>query len=405
MAVTDAPRRRGRAQELRRFLVAVFALYAACAMMDATVNNFLDARFSLSGFARSFLELPRELPGMLVIFIAALLGFLCSRRLAAAAMMFCALGALLIGLAPVNFSVTVVWLFIYSIGFHLFAPLLQGIGMELAATGKEGARLGQLNSVRNAAAIAGSFLVWLGFSHLQFDFMLSFLLTAALFTAAALLLRRLPRDAAPAPRRAFFTFHREYTLFYVLAILFGARKQLFITFAPWVIVTIFHQPTQTMGTLLTLGGIIGIFFQPLLGRAVDRFGERTVLAAEAVLLIGVCALYGLAGMLFSETTAFYVTCAMFLADQMLLSVSMARSTYMKKIARQHADIQAALTMGVSLDHVFSIIVALIGGVLWNFFGYQYVFLMGALIAAVNFFVALRVRVPAAVIPHPGKPNS
>jgi predicted MFS family arabinose efflux permease len=78
---------------------------------------------------------------------------------------------------------------------------------------------------------------------------------------------------------------------------------------------------------------------------------------------------------------------------MVFSVSMARSTYMKKIAKQPADIQPTLTAGVTIDHVFSITAALVGGVIWSRYGFQYVFLFGMLIAILNFFVALRVRVP------------
>jgi hypothetical protein len=76
-----------------------------------------------------------------------------------------------------------------------------------------------------------------------------------------------------------------------------------------------------------------------------------------------------------------------------MSVSMARSTYMKKIAMQPGDIQPALTTSVTIDHFFSIVIALIGGAVWNTFGYQYVFLMGVFIAAANFFVALKIRIP------------
>jgi hypothetical protein len=76
-----------------------------------------------------------------------------------------------------------------------------------------------------------------------------------------------------------------------------------------------------------------------------------------------------------------------------MSVSMARSTYMKKIALQDSDIQPALSASITIDHLFSISVALIGGVIWNRFGFQYVFLFGVLIAVVNFFATLRIKIP------------
>jgi MFS family permease len=148
-----------------------------------------------------------------------------------------------------------------------------------------------------------------------------------------------------------------------------------------------------MATLLTIGGIIGIFFQPLLGWATDRFGERFILSSEAVMLVFVCFGYGFSRFFFSEDVAFIIACGCFLLDQMLMSVGLARSTYMKKIALRPEDIQPSLTLAITIDHVFSILVALVGGVIWNTLGYQYVFLLGVGIAAINFFVALQVRVP------------
>jgi hypothetical protein len=80
---------------------------------------------------------------------------------------------------------------------------------------------------------------------------------------------------------------------------------------------------------------------------------------------------------------------------------MARSTFMKKIALVPGDIQAALTAGITIDHVFSISIALLGGLIWNTFGYQYVFLMGVGIAAINIFAASSIRLPEpAAAPQP-----
>ncbi len=132
--------------------------------------------------------------------------------------------------------------------------------------------------------------------------------------------------------RTFLKLKKEYSLYYALIIISGARKQIFLTFAPWVLVKVFNQPTQTMATLFTIGGVIGILFQPLLGKAIDRLGERIILASEAVLLVFVCFGYGFAEMLLPGNAAFLLVCACFLFDQMLMSVGMARSTYMKKIA-------------------------------------------------------------------------
>jgi predicted MFS family arabinose efflux permease len=361
-------------------------------MIDSTFNNFLNANFALTGFQRSFLEFPRELPGFLVVFVSAALAFLCSRRLGVVAMLLSAAGAFLIGFASSSYAVMIAWLFIYSMGNHLFIPLASTIGMELAREGQDGRRLGQLNAIRNFAAIVGSFIVFLGFKFFGFTFQRTYGLAAALMVVGAVLLFAMTPEPVT-EKRGFLQLHKEYRLYYVLNILSGARKQLFITFAPWVLVNVLGQPTQIMATLFTLGGVIGILFQPLLGWAIDKLGERIVLASEAVVLVFVCFGYGFAKFIFPADTAFLVVCACFLLDQMIFSVGMARATYMKKISKQPDHIQPALTAAVTIDHVFSILAALVGGVIWNAFGFQYVFLFGVGLAAINFFTALQVRLP------------
>jgi predicted MFS family arabinose efflux permease len=381
-------------RELRLFVMASLFMGIAYSIIDSTFNNFLDARFALSGFGRSFLEFPREIPGFLVVFVSALLWFLCSRRLGGLAMVLGIVGTLLIGFASSAYAIMVAWLFIYSLGQHLFLPLSSTIGMELAKEGQTGQRLGQLNAVRNIAAISGSILVFLGFKFLGFNFQHTFALSALAFMLAAVLMFSM-EPVKTQPPKMYLKLHRDYRLYYILAVFYGSRKQLFMTFGPWVLVTVFHQPTQTIAILLTIGGCIGILFQPFLGWAIDRLGERTILVSEAVLLVFVCVGYGFAKSLFPEDVAFLITCACFLLDQLSMSFGMARSTYMRKIARQASDIQPALTVSVTIDHIFSISLALLGGVIWNAFGFQYVFLMGAFFAIGNFFAALQVRLPSS----------
>jgi predicted MFS family arabinose efflux permease len=110
-----------------------------------------------------------------------------------------------------------------------------------------------------------------------------------------------------------------------------------------------------------------------------------------VLLVVVCLGYGFSRFMFAESTAFLFICGFYLLDQMLMSVNMARSMYMKKIAIKEDHIQPALTAGVTIDHIFSISIALLGGVVWNLFGFQYVFLIGVMIAALGFLAASRIQ--------------
>lgn len=381
-------------RDLKLFFIAIAAFGFGDAVIAAIFNNFLDARFQIDGLQRTLLEIPRELPGLLVAFVSAMLAFLPSRRMAALSGFFAFAGLILLAFLSGTFYMMMPWLFMYSLGQHLFMPLNQAIGMELAEKGQTGRRLGQVNALRNASGIVGSGMVFLGFQYAHLGYTVSIVIGAISMLAVMVCFFKMVPDK-PHPQEAHLRLHKEYRLYYVLAVLFGTRKQIFLTFAPWVLVTIFDQPTTMIAKLLTLGGLVGIIIQPMVGRMIDRKGERFALSLEAMLLAFVCAGYALAKNLFSPDVAFIVVAACFLLDQTLMSFNIARSTYMKKIAMDPSHVTPTLTMAVSLDHVFSISVAVLGGVLWRHFGYQSVFVAGLGITIVNWLVARRMRGHAA----------
>ena len=175
-------------RELKLFAAVSMLMGIAYSVYDSTFNNFINDRFALTGFQRSLLEFPRELPGFLVVFISALLWFLCGRRLGVFALILGVVGALLIGFTSSTYVIMMLCLFIYSMGQHLFIPLSSSIGMELAHEGQTGRRLGQLNAIRNFATILGSFLVFVGFRFLGFRYQHSFILTAGGLGLAAFLM-------------------------------------------------------------------------------------------------------------------------------------------------------------------------------------------------------------------------
>ncbi|MBN2353067.1 MAG: MFS transporter [Spirochaetales bacterium] len=361
--------------------------------VDSTFNNFLKESFGINSLERSVIELPRELPGFLVAFVSAFLFLLGPRRTAAVANLLAAAGIFCIGLFSINFPVMLVWLFIFSMGQHIFLPLNSSLGIDLAREGGHGRRLGQFGGVQNLAYIGGSLLILLGFGALHFTFRGSYFIAAGGYLLAAVMLFLMKPDK-PVPGRLRLRLKKEYSLFYWLNILYGTRKQIFLTFAPWVLVFEFRQNVQTVAFLLVVAGAIGILFRPILGRLIDRLGERFILAGEGAILVFVCLGYGLTKSLFGPGVGLVVACVCYIMDSLLMSVTMARATYLRKIARSPEEVAPALSMATTIDHAFSISIALLGGVLWSFFGYQAVFLMGAAIAAVNFFSALRIRLPA-----------
>ncbi|HUT74919.1 MAG TPA: MFS transporter [Armatimonadota bacterium] len=383
--------RGGLGRQLLLLVVAACCMAAAMKIFDATFNNFINDTFHLSAEQRGRLEFPRELPGFLVAVFAGVFFFMNEVRLAALALAVLAVGNIGIGLVGRDYWTMIAFMFLYSAGMHLFGPLRGAIVLAASQPHERGTRLGQVGGMQVAAGIAGAAVVWLGWKHLHMSYTTLFVVSGGLALAGALVMLGMrPVERHPGARPKLVV-KRKYALFYLLSVLFGARKQIFITFGPWVLIKVFGQSPSTFGLLSVIASVIGSWMLPQLGRWIDRLGERAILMAEAALLVWVCISYGYAER-FAGAWALYVVCATLVLDELLFAVGMARTTYMDKIAETKADLTASLSLSVSIDHAVSMTVPALGGWLWVRYGYPVVFLAGAVIALANLAAASRVRV-------------
>jgi len=377
------------------FLLASAALGITQSIDTSFFNNFLNDSYHLTITQRTFLEIPREFPGFAVVFVTGLLFAFGDVRTAAVANLLGGLGALGLAFWSPEYLPMIGWLTVYSMGQHLFMPMSNSIGMTLAADGHMGRRLGQINSVNTAVFLATSLATAFLFKFIKIDYHLAFSFSAgAFFLAAVLILCMTPPQSGKRIGKRFI-LRKEYNVFYGLNILYGARKQIFITFGPWVLIKVFGQGVATFATLSFIIAGLGIVFKPLIGHLIDTVGERFILAAEAVSLIFICLGYAfseglLANMGLGRITL-YVICALFVLDQMLASVSMARATYLKKIALSAEDVSPTLSMGITIDHMVSMFVPWLGGFVWTVLGYEYVFICGAVIATLNLLLTTKMK--------------
>ena len=351
--------------------------------------------YHLTVVQRTQLELPREFPGFAVVFVSGLLFFFGDVRIGAIANLLGAVGILGIAFFSPGFGPMVMWLTVYSLGQHLFMPLSNSIAMSLGDSGNMGKRLGQVSALNTAVFLACNLGIAYVFKYFKVDYRWTFIVSAVAFLAAALLLFFMtPHKGKRTGKR--FVFRKDYSLYYWLNILFGARKQIFITFGPWVLIKVFNQGVSTFALLGFIIAGSSIFFKPLVGYLIDRVGERFVLALEAGALIFVCLGYAFAkGLLESfgrGELALILVSACFVLDQILAAAGMARATYLRKIAVTSDDVSPTLSMGTSLDHIVSMFIPWLGGYIWTTYGYEYVFIGGACIALINLFVSRKIRI-------------
>jgi MFS family permease len=179
--------------------------------------------------------------------------------------------------------------------------------------------------------------------------------------------------------------------------MYGVQKQMMMVYGPWVLIELLGAKTQTIALLGMVGLFIGIFFIPALGRWIDRFGVKKLLYADALSFILVYFAYGFlsAGYVNGSiaVTGIPVLLAyiLFISDRMSSQMGIIRTVYLKKIAVDHQDITPTLSLGLSLDHVMSILFAVIGGFVWDIYGPQYIFYLVGALSFVNLFVAFIIK--------------
>lgn len=380
--------------QLPTYLLAISFAAAAGGIFETTFNNYLDATFHIGAAARGMLEFPRELPGLLCALGAGVLFFMPEVHMAAIAFLLIALGMFGLGMAGPSWLLMLVFMITWSAGTHLSMPVLSSLTMSLAPEHKRGRRLGQVGGIAHFGTIAGCIVVWALGQRAAANFLAIFAIGGAAALLAAAFVSRLKGVGVEKPRPKLIV-RRRYWLYYVLELLFGARKQVFLTFGPWVLVKIFGQPPATFAKLWLVSAVVGMFFAPALGQLVDRLGERTILVADAFLIFCVCVAYGFAETFLGHSrAALRVLYTAYIIDQLLFAVGMARATYVSKIAASPTDIAPTLSLGVSINHAVSMSLPTAGGFLWEACGYQYVFLAAAALAIVMVAFTALVSTPA-----------
>ncbi len=379
--------------DFRRVLLATLFFGAVSGIFMSTLNNYLSDVHGFDAGNRGWLEFPRELPGFLIFGVVAfLLTHLRESRIAALAMVATAFGAIGLGFLSPNIALLVVFIVIWSMGDHIIFAVEGPIGLKLAKRGAEGRRLGQLGGARNLGVILGVGSVWLLAKFVGDRYDLFYLIGAICAAIAGFFYLRLTIGMQDVPSKRL-VYRREYLIFYAISALFGIRKQIFLVFGTWVLVSLHGVSVATIALLYFIASALGVLLRPLLGDVIDWLGERIVLATDEVMLIVVCLIYAFASHVLPEPWDLRVLYGAYILDHILFALRVARTTYLKKIALDPADITPTISLGITIDHVVAMSLPVLSGVIWERYGHEYVFLLAAAIAVGGFFVCLRIRVP------------
>jgi len=386
-------------RDLLLFFIAGALLGVTAAVESTSFTNRLVEDLGFSILQRTALEFPRELPGLLVVFVTGALAFLGDVRTVAIGSIIGGAGLFAFGIVPSGFWPVVISMMVYNMGTHIYLPLQGSIGMTFAKEGNLGRRLGEIQSVSTASLILSAAVLYVLYAVVNIPFVVAFTIGAVAMVLAGVVFF-LMSPAPIKPKKQRFIIKKKYTLFYVLAFFYGARKQITITFVTWLIVTTYDQPVSTVVILFFITNVIGVFFRPWLGKRIDRLGERFVLAFESSLLMVSCFGFAFAKILFSAPVALIIVSVCYVIDNIFSAgAQMARTTYVRRLSDDPVEVSATLSLGISFDHVISMTMPFFAGLLWESgggMGYVYVFLIGALVSLICLIVANKIRVPAAI---------
>jgi len=369
-------------RQLLIYFAAAFWLAAGIGVHESIFNNFLFDTFEITATARGLLEFPRELPGLLVVLTTGILARLAVTHVGVVGTLVFAAG--MIGMAAVGgrYGAMVVMMIVGSTGMHMTMPVGTAVVLALTDENKRGTRIGQAGAIGTIGTILGTGFIWLFFDRADPQYRLGFLYAAGggLLAAAMYALMYIPHLHQP---RARLVVRKKFGLYYLLSFLFGARKQIFITFGPWVLIRVYGESASGIAALLMTASIIGIAFKPLAGMAIDRFGERTVMIVDGIALAAVCLGYGYAsGLTDDPATAHFLACTCFVCDNLLFALGTSRAVYVSRLTESHDEITSTLAMGVSINHIASMTIPAVAGMVWISLGYERVFLAAAILALV-----------------------
>mgnify|MGYP000518190866 FL=1 len=359
-------------------LAMAFTMPLVFSVWMVLLNNFVIEKANFTGVEIGILQSLREIPGFLAFTVIYALLFIKEQRLALISLAVTSLGVLLTGFFP---SITGLYLttMLMSVGFHYYETLSQSLTLQWVDKDKTAHFLGRMLSVKAIASLLAFSSIWL----LMKQFSWSYQLTYALFGGIGLLFTLLlalsfTHFKEKTEQTKKIVLRKRYWLFYALTFFSGARRQIFVVFAGFLMVEKFHYSVADISALFLINYIFNWLFAAKIGKLIGKIGERATLRFEYIGLIIIFISYGLV-----ENAD--LAAALYVIDHLFFALAIAIKTYFQKIA-QPEDIAASAGVSFSINHIAAVVIPALLGLLW-IIQPGWVFYIGAGFALCSLFLA------------------
>ncbi len=359
-------------------LLMSIAVPIAFSTWMALLNNFVIERAAFTGAEIGMLQSIREIPGFLA-FTAVLVLLIVKEQTFA----YVSLALMGIGVAITGFFPSVVGLylttFLMSVGFHYYETLKQSLSLQWLSIEEAPAVLGKLIGAGSLASLVVYSFLWVAQKYLGLDYQAIYLIGGGLslvFVAAMVL--AFPRFEGKVPQRKHLLMRKRYWLYYALTFMGGARRQIFVVFAGFLMVEKFGYSVSDIAALYLINHLFNWFFAAKIGALVGRIGERRALTFEYLGLICVFVAYAFVN---DATWA----AGLYVLDHLFFSLAIAIKTYFQKIADPR-DMASTAGVAFTINHVAAVVIPALFGLVW-LVSPSAVFLMGAGMAIVSLVLA------------------
>jgi len=343
-------------------------------------NNFAVEVVALEGNQVGLIQSIREIPGFLAFLVVYVLLIIKEHRLSALAIILLGFGMAITGLLP-SFSGLIFSTLIMSFGFHYFDATCNSLTLQYFEKKKSPwvfAKLGSLASITNIGI--GIFIF--GIARLL-SYSQIYLLIGSLIMAAGIWgITQNPTRRNLPPQQKNLVLRKRYWLFYFLTFMAGARRQIFMAFAVFLMVKNFNFSIREVTILFVINNVLVYFLYPLVGKSIIRFGEKKVLSLEYASLIFVFLAY-------AGVQSKMLIAILYILDQVFYTFHIAIQTYFQKIAKP-GDIASSMSVSLTINHIAAVVLPALGGVLWMI-DYRIPFVCGAAFSLVSLVAVQKIK--------------
>ena len=384
--------------KFKPLLLSVLITGLSYGLYKGMLDNFLAEIVGMAEMDRGVTEFFRELPGILLVFILAAFYMLSAERLYKAGAVIMLAGLAMHAVLPPTKVLATLAICMYSLGEHIQLGMKNTLALEYAKPGRGGEVLGVQSSTSQIGTLVGYLVIVAAFtvSSGAQTYNTFFIAAAVLAGVSAVFSLRITGQSQTDETKRRFYFHKKYTKYYMLEMFYGARKQVFFTFGPYVLILFYGANAAAISLLHAVCSVAGFLLSPVVGRIIDKVGYKTVMVADTLILVIVCFFYGFAHHLFPMDVAFLVCCVNYVLDSIISLASMASNVYVQDLAETPQEVKATISTGVSINHVITIFIALFGGWIWQAVGIETLFMISAVLGLCNSAYAATIKVKQKV---------